>query len=96
MRVAFVASEAFPFAKVGGLADVVGSLPQALKRRGLEPTIFLPWYWGVAALFLGYLLQYVGHQVEGNDVGEWALLKRLLGLPYVAISPRYQKTVTPK
>jgi starch synthase len=53
MRVAFVASEAFPFAKVGGLADVVGSLPQALKRRGLEPTIFLPWYWGIDGYYVG-------------------------------------------
>ncbi|MCS7194604.1 MAG: glycogen synthase [Meiothermus sp.] len=53
MRVAFVASEAFPFAKVGGLADVVGSLPQALKRLGLEVTIFLPWYWGIEGYYVG-------------------------------------------
>ena len=33
------------------------------------------WYWGVAAIFLGYLLQYVGHRAEGNDVGEWAGIK---------------------
>jgi uncharacterized membrane protein YGL010W len=51
----------------------------------------LSWYWGVAAIVAGYLLQYIGHQVEGNDVGEWALVKRLLGLPYVAVSPRFQK-----
>src|SRR5690348_13202602 len=44
----------------------------------------LPWYWGVGALVLGYVLQYIGHRVEGNDVGEWAAIKRLLGLPYVA------------
>jgi hypothetical protein len=49
------------------------------------------WYWGVGALILGYVLQYVGHQVEGNDVGEWAAIKRLLGLPYVSISPRFQR-----
>jgi len=49
------------------------------------------WYWGVAAIFVGYLLQYIGHRAEGNDVGEWVAIKRLLGLPYVAISPRWQK-----
>jgi hypothetical protein len=48
----------------------------------------IPWYWGVGGLVLGYLLQYIGHQVEGNDVGEWAAIKRLLGLPYVSVAPR--------
>jgi hypothetical protein len=37
----------------------------------------------------GYVFQWVGHAVEGNDLGEWAALKRLLGLPYVAIAPQY-------
>ena len=54
----------------------------------------IAWYWGVGAFILGYLLQYVGHQVEGNDVGEWAGIKRLLGLPYVGVSPRWQKEPT--
>ena len=49
----------------------------------------LQWYWGVAAFFLGYLLQYIGHCFEGNDLGEWAGIKRLFGLPYVGISPRW-------
>jgi 2-hydroxy-palmitic acid dioxygenase Mpo1-like len=54
------------------------------------PLLFLaPWYWGVGALVFGYFLQWLGHRVEGNDVGEWAGIKRLLGLPYVAIAPRY-------
>jgi uncharacterized membrane protein YGL010W len=49
----------------------------------------LPWYWGVGAFVLGYLLQWVGHLAEGNDVGEWAAVKRMLGLPYVGIAPRW-------
>lgn len=53
MKIAFVASEAFPFAKVGGLADVIGSLPQALKKLGMEPTIFLPWYMGIQGYYVG-------------------------------------------
>jgi hypothetical protein len=48
------------------------------------------WYWGAAALVLGYVLQWLGHLVEGNDVGEWAGIKRMLGLPYVGISPRWK------
>ena len=45
------------------------------------------WYWGVSAFVLGYILQFIGHCVEGNDLGEWAGIKRLLGWPYVAIAP---------
>ena len=41
-----VSSEARPFAKTGGLADVVGALPQALARLGHRVTIVLPKYRG--------------------------------------------------
>jgi hypothetical protein len=51
----------------------------------------LPWYWGVAGLVVGYLLQFIGHRLEGNDVGELIPLKRLLGLPCITISPRFQR-----
>ncbi|HVS39478.1 MAG TPA: Mpo1-like protein [Gemmataceae bacterium] len=47
------------------------------------------WYWGVGAFVLGYLLQWIGHLAEGNDLGEWAAIKRLLGLPYVGVAPRW-------
>jgi hypothetical protein len=54
------------------------------------PLLFLvDWYWAVGAFVLGYLLQYTGHLAEGNDLGEWAAIKRLLGLPYVGIAPRW-------
>jgi len=42
LRVAFVAAEAAPFAKVGGLADVAGSLPQALARLDCNVTLYVP------------------------------------------------------
>ena len=60
-----------------------------LAYGGLVLLFFLPWYWGVGAFVLGYLLQWVGHRAEGNDVGEWAAVKRALGLPYVGIAPRW-------
>lgn len=40
----FCASEATPFVKSGGLADVVGSLPKALKKLGCNVRIFIPLY----------------------------------------------------
>ncbi len=44
LRVLMVASEGVPFAKTGGLADVVGTLPYALKDLGVEIKVLLPAY----------------------------------------------------
>lgn len=45
------------------------------------------WWRPVVLLAGGYLLQWIGHRVEGNDMGEVIVLKRWLGRPYVAIAP---------
>ena len=47
MRVLFVVSEAVPFAKTGGLGDVAGALPAALRRKGLDVRVMMPLYRGV-------------------------------------------------
>jgi len=44
MKVLFVASEAFPLVKTGGLGDVLYSLPHALHGRGLDVRLVLPGY----------------------------------------------------
>jgi starch synthase len=47
--VLLIGSEATPFAKTGGLADVLGALPEALSRLGWQATLIMPRYRGVDA-----------------------------------------------
>ncbi len=47
-RVLFIGSEAVPFAKTGGLGDVLGALPPAVAELGWETTLVLPRYRGVS------------------------------------------------
>ena len=47
MNVLYAASEAAPFCKTGGLADVAGSLPPALTQGGAETAVILPLYQSV-------------------------------------------------
>ena len=44
IRILFAASEAVPFAKTGGLGDVAGSLPRALKAAGAKVAVIVPKY----------------------------------------------------
>ena len=58
MKVLYAASEAVPFCKTGGLADVAGSLPPALAAEGVETAVILPLYESVKQRY-GAELQYL-------------------------------------
>lgn len=47
MKVLFCVLEAVPFAKTGGLADVAGALPAALRKKDLDVRLMLPLYRGI-------------------------------------------------
>jgi starch synthase len=53
MRVAILSSEAVPFAKTGGLADVSGALPNALHAEGIDSLLILPRYDQIDPSLLG-------------------------------------------
>lgn len=44
MKVVYLSSEAVPFAKTGGLADMAGTLPKSLQKQGIESIVIMPFY----------------------------------------------------
>jgi len=51
LKVLFAAAEGVPFAKTGGLADVIGALPKYLVKQGVETAVFLPLYSDVPEMY---------------------------------------------
>jgi starch synthase len=78
LRVCIVSAEMIPFAKVGGLADVVGSLSKTLASMGHDVSVFLPRYASVGSKefglkkvrFNGRLAVTLGTQEKKIDVWE--------------------------
>ena len=53
------------------------------------------WWIPLGLLVTGYVLQWIGHRVEGNDMGEGIVVKKWLRRPYLAVSPRYSRLCDP-
>ncbi|WP_457596423.1 glycogen synthase GlgA [Hydrogenimonas sp.] len=71
LRILFTASEAVPFAKTGGLADVAGALPKALAKLGHEVIVVMPRYYAIDKGKLDHLPGPLG--VPMGPMGElWA------------------------
>ena len=77
MRILFVASEALPYTKTGGLADVIEALPRALVKLGHEVAVFLPRYRGVKAhtVVMPSLTISQGGRLRLNPNGSWSSLQ---------------------
>ncbi len=68
MKVLICASEGAPFAKTGGLADVIGALPKALKQKGVDARVIMPYYKKIKekqiAYYKGYAYVRIGSRME--------------------------------
>ena len=69
LRILMVASEAVPFAKTGGLADVVAALPKALGALGHDVTVVIPRYRGIPVTgepSTSFAVSMGGHHYQAN------------------------------
>ncbi len=77
MKIAFLASECEPFAKSGGLADVVGSLSKALGELGHEVVVVLPFYRSIRDGGFEVSSYFDSMCVKmGNGIEEWCSVKK--------------------
>ena len=60
MNILYASSEAAPFAKTGGLGDVAGSLPPALKEKGIDARVIIPLYKSIPQHFKDQM-EYITH-----------------------------------
>jgi starch synthase len=67
LKVLYVASEAVPFIKTGGLADVAGSLPKALKKQGVDVRVVMPKYGKISHEYLDKM----EHVYDGEFTMAW-------------------------
>lgn len=67
LKVLYVASEAVPFIKTGGLADVAGSLPKALKKQGVDIRVVMPKYGKISHEYLDKM----EHVYDGEFTMAW-------------------------
>lgn len=59
-KILMVASEAAPFAKTGGLGDVMGSLPKSLRKLGCDVRVIMPKYGAIPEKFSSKF-EYITH-----------------------------------
>lgn len=74
LKVLYVASEAVPFVKTGGLADVAGSLPKELKKNGVDVRVVIPKYSGIKETYRNNMK----HVADGEISVAWR--KKYLGI----------------
>lgn len=71
LKILMISSEVVPYAKTGGLADVVGALPQVLQRMGHEVIVVMPKYGSIDAQKLGLRRHWDSMGVWMGNMQEW-------------------------
>lgn len=71
LKILMISSEVVPYAKTGGLADVVGALPQVLQRLGHEVIVVMPKYGSIDAQKFGLRRHWDSMGVWMGNMQEW-------------------------
>lgn len=94
LHVVFASAEAAPFVKTGGLGDVAGSLPHALKAAGAEVIVMVPKYSTIDSFYLSQMEHVTDFYVPLGWRNEYCGLERLVydGITYLFVdNERYFK-----
>jgi len=91
MKVLFVASEAYPFIKTGGLGDVVYALPKALRKLGIDARVIIPKYSNIPLAFKSCMENIASFDVEVGWRKQFCGLEHLMydGVPYYFVDNEY-------
>ncbi|OKP96546.1 glycogen synthase GlgA [Paenibacillus sp. P46E] len=91
MKVLFAAAEAHPFVKTGGLADVIGALPKALKSAGVDVRVILPKYRGISEKFVSQMEHVAVLSVPIGWRNQYCGIERLVydGIPIYFVDNEY-------
>jgi starch synthase len=91
MKILFVGSEATPFSKTGGLADVLGALPKALINQGIDARVVLPKH-GITKNKFEDQLEYLTHyRIPVSNKNEYAGVQKIVheGVTFYFIDNEY-------
>ena len=91
MKVLLVGSEATPFSKTGGLADVLGSLPKELNKLGVDARVVLPKHMWTKEKFNDLLSPVCSYRVSVGPKEEYAGIEttELEGVTFYFIDNEY-------
>ena len=91
MKVLFVASEAYPFIKTGGLGDVAYALPKALRKLGIDARVIIPKYSNIPLSFKNCMENVATFNVNIGWRDQYCGLEYLTydGVPYYFVDNEY-------
>ncbi|MCY6483869.1 glycogen synthase GlgA [Clostridium aestuarii] len=91
MKILYAASEAYPFIKTGGLADVSYALPKALRKLGIDIRIILPKYGNISSNFKNKMKNMNSYNVPVGWRNQYCGLQYLEyeGIPFYFIDNEY-------